>query len=253
MSDGPAFVLAHHKCATTWLAEILRAHCSENGLEFFGSLESGCPTPPNQPTDVVLYTNSLYETFLGRFGEQLPKSNGSVLHVIRNPLDIVVSAYYSHLNSHRVDRWPSLARQRETLRRLDKQAGMQATWVFLERADFHQVAVGPLFALRRWNFSDARFRTVRMEDLVGDQQVATAELRRTLGRDPSAAILRFTFEKLTGGRPKGVVDDHHHFRSGRRDQWIEEMDPSLARAIYAAYSELIDNFYPDVAQTIRAS
>lgn len=250
-TNTPAILLSHHKCATTWLGEILRGFCGQFDRKLYGSLESSCRTPPGQQFDIVFFTNSLYESCVVSCAEWLNHEPCRTLHVIRNPLDIVVSAYYSHLHSHRSDRWPALAQQRQVLRGLDRAAGMAATWTFLERADFHQAAVGPLFALRRWNFADRRIRTVRMEDLVNDAELARAELGSLLGRDPVDAIATQTFEKLSGGRSRGVVDDRHHFRSGKKDQWIDELDPSLARAIYETYRDLLDAFYPEVGANLR--
>jgi hypothetical protein len=252
MENIPAIFFSHHKCATTWLGEILKSYSAKFGLRFYGTLLSACQLPPDEHYDVILFTNSYYDAAAGTCEEWLNRSRQPALHMIRNPLDLVVSAYYSHLNTHAADRWPALARQRKILRKLDKAAGMMATWAFLERTDFHQWAIGPLFALRRWNYADRRISTLRMEDLVSDQELARSALGSRLGQDPSETIAQFTFEKVTGGRARGEVDDQHHYRSGRKDQWLEEMDISLAQAIYQSYQDLIDEFYPDVKAQLQA-
>lgn len=252
MNDIPAIFLSHHKCATTWLGEILKSYCAKHDLTLFGTQLSNWAPPPGQQFDVLILTNSFYESLASTCDDWLTRSPQPALHMIRNPLDLVVSAYYSHLNTHPSDKWPALAQQREILRKLDKVAGLLATWTFLERADFHHGAVGPLFALRRWNYADQRIKTLRMEDLVNDPELTRSELQNRLGRDPTDVIAEFTFEKITGGRSRGVVDDQHHYRSGNTDQWLEEMDVSLAQAIYRTYQTLIDTFYPDVKVKLQA-
>ena len=40
------------------------------------------------------------------------------------------------------------------------------TLAFLEQPDINVGAVGPLYSLRTWNYSDERFPVIRMEELV---------------------------------------------------------------------------------------
>lgn len=251
-ANVPSIFLTHHKCASTWLVQILERYGATFGRSLFRTHLSGFRPPQEEHFDLLLFTNSDYDYCTRNFQPWLDAAPLPALHVIRNPLDLVVSAYYSHLSSHPLDTWPELARQRDVLRRLDKTAGMLATWVFLERSDFYDGAVGPLYALRRWNFNDPRIKTLRMEELVDDQRLVRSELQSRLGADPAEIVAHLTFEKLSGGRARGVVDDHHHFRSGKPQQWREEMDTSLAHAVYREYQAIVDRFYPDVEQMLRA-
>ena len=91
-----------------------------------------------------------------------------------------------------------------------------------------------------------------MEDLIRDYGLVRSELQPLLGDDPADIISQFTFEKLSGGRPRGVIDNQNHFRSGSLHQWVQEMDLVLARAVYHAYKGLIDRFYPEVPQLLAA-
>ena len=252
MNTSPALFFSHHKCATTWLGELLARHCSRQGLKFSFTQLSGSGPTEEAGLDAFFFTNSLYEFCQVHCDKWLNQHPQPALHIIRNPLDLVVSAYYSHLNTHRVDRWPALAQQRAVLRKLDKRAGMIATWTFLERADFHMGVVGPLFSMRRWDYGDPRIKTLRMEDLVNDDQLARNELQVRLAGDAADVINELTFEKISGGRQKGTIDNQHHFRSGKSDQWLEELDVSLANAIYETYRSLINDYYPDVKAKLDA-
>jgi hypothetical protein len=149
LAKVPFILFTHHKCASIWLGHLLERYCAAFNKSFFNRRMSGFAPPADRNFDVLLFTNSDYQYCVQYFQPWLDSGSRPPLHVIRNPLDIVVSAYYSHLATHPVNEWPELARQRDVLRSLDKTSGMLATWVFLEQSDFDAGVVGPLFALRR--------------------------------------------------------------------------------------------------------
>lgn len=250
-ANALSIVFTHHKCASKWLVSVLTACSAAFDKPLFKTHLSRSSPPQGRNFDISLVVNSDYDTCIESYGPWLTPGSRPALHVIRNPLDIVVSAYYSHLSAHSLVDWPQLAHQRDILLSLDKTSGMLATWVFLERGDFHAGAIGPLSALRRWNFDDPRIKTVRMEDLVGDVEFARSELWSLLGEDPAEILSQFTFDKLSGGRPAGVVDNENHYRSGLPHQWMHEMDRSLARAICQSYKHIIDTYYPDVERLLK--
>ena len=251
MANPSSILFTHHKCGSSWLAQILEGYCAATSSALFRTHLSQEAPLPSAPCDVLLFTNSDYEFCTRQDQLWMTSVSPRMMHVIRNPLDLVVSAYYSHLSTHSLHTWPELAQQRSVLERLDKHAGMMATWVFLERSDFYNGATGPLFAMRRWDFDDERMSTVRLEDLVADHEYARAQLQDLLGGDPGKVMSDLTFEKLSGGRARGEVDNRHHYRTGAApDQWRQEMEPSLARAIYEEYRALIDRFYPAAGATI---
>jgi hypothetical protein len=247
----PSIFFTHHKCASTWLWHVLSKYSNDFALSLFGTNLSKVSPPENQSFDILLFVNSDYNFCAESCKHWLDSSFLPALHIIRNPLDIVVSAYYSHLYSHSLDRWPKLADQRGVLRNLDKKAGMVATYNFLERIDFDDGAVGPLFALQHWNFKDTRIKTLRMEDIVSDHKSFQSELQSLLAVDSTDIIQQFAFENLSGGRSKGVIDNQHHFRSGKPHQWLHEMDSSLAETIYHKYKAIIDSYYPEVELLLK--
>lgn len=187
-------------------------------------------------SDLVLLTNASYRYVRDRFAK--------ATHVIRNPLDLIVSAYYSHRNTHPLDGWPELEAQRRVLRSASEPDGMLLTIAFLEREEFYNGAVGPLYALRHWDFSDNRYSTIRMEDLVINPGLLSESLRtneksqRQLP-DPKA----FTFEAITG-RQVGQLDMISHYRSGAAEQWRQAL-PEVAQAYICTHFEpLLRRFYP---------
>jgi hypothetical protein len=234
MTICPLYVLTHHKCASTWLGRYINEYCELNAFSMFHSHLSG--VLPDRPSELAVLTNASYP-FLNT------KLNGG-LHIIRNPLDIIVSAYFSHRETHPLDGWPELVAQRRVLRSAQPHDGMLLTVSFLERDDFYRGAEGPLHALRHWDFTDERFTTVRMEDVVADPNGQIGAVLR--GRYPDTRLpeeSRHTFEAVAG-RELGKVDETSHYRSGKTDQWREALPPSVIDYVRAHFAPLLQRFYP---------
>jgi hypothetical protein len=232
-------VLTHHKCASTFVGIYLNKVCDLNDLRMFRS-NLGTARPE---FDLSLLTNATYRQIEDAI-------DGPAIHIIRNPLDIVVSAYYSHRSTHHLGGWPHLSDQRAILTRCSKEAGLFLTLAFLEQAEFYRDTPGPLHALRQWNFDDRRIRTVRMEDLVTD---VGSLLGETLGSSMPAGVdlpapEDFTFERITGGRRAGEVDEASHYRSGRPGSWRDELPEPIIAYVRAHFRDLLQRYYPDALE-----
>jgi hypothetical protein len=233
----PLNIVTHHKCASTWLQRYLAEFCELNAKEFFGSHYSRFAPPAS--AEVVALTNASYDFVEGTLQDGV--------HIIRNPLDIVVSAYFSHRNTHALDGWPKLSRQREVLRSAPEADGLFVTLSFLERDDFYDGAVGPLHALRHWNYADARFQTMRMEDMVRNPGAALGSI--LLSRFPESVLPvddNYSFEAMSGRRI-GKVDEASHYRSGKADQWRQALPPTIVKYIRTHYADILNAFYPESA------
>ena len=102
------------------------------------------------------------------------------VHVVRDPRDIVVSAYFSHLHSHSTDLWPELAAHRERLRSMPKTEGLMLEIEFRTEQ---------LAAMRDWDYGQEHVLEMRFEELV---------------RGPYASFLRMlTFLDLLDEREPG--------------------------------------------------
>jgi hypothetical protein len=231
-------VLTHHKCASTFVAFYLEKLCALNRLRMFRShLGTAQPQPES---DFSLLTNATYTQIEDAI-------DAPAVHIIRNPLDIIVSAYYSHRSTHSLDGWPHLRDQRRVLLQSSKEAGLFLTLAFLERTEFFPKTSGPLHALERWNFDDTRIRTIRMEDLVTD---ISSMLGQTVVNVMQTEINLpepedFSFERITGGRRVGEVDDASHYRSGRPGNWREELPEPIIAYVRAHFHDLLQRHYPD--------
>jgi hypothetical protein len=128
-----------------------------------------------------------------------------------------------------------------------KESGLFLTLAFLEQAKFFPKTPGPPHALRRWNFEDTRVRTVGMEDLLAD---VSSVLGQTLVNTMQATINLpdhedFKFERITGGRRVGEIDEASHYRSGRPGGWRDELPEPIIAYVRAHFHDLLQRYYPD--------
>ena len=242
--------LTHHKCGSAWLTGVLHAHYADRlGAAVYHSDRSDeFPDDPSAYRYCALI-NADYPFLKDRIRR--------AVHVVRNPLAIVVSAYFSHLLSHPTDRWPHLAAQRERLRGLSKADGLQATFEFVSSPTaFDHRAVGPLWGLAHFDYDDPRILTIRMEDLVAYPAVVLPRACEFLGEPCPADLLarldEHTFERKTGGRQAGDVDPAAHYRSGNPSDWVRHLSFDAARAISQEHADFMERFYPETAALLRA-
>ena len=108
--------LGHHKCGSSWLKNVFQAACDQAGLK-----DEVCWLGDTLPlnwhfqepwlkriaiqrkefldpkTSAISHINA-YPALIADLGNSIYKA----FHVIRDPRDVLVSGYFSHLNTHRV-------------------------------------------------------------------------------------------------------------------------------------------------------
>jgi hypothetical protein len=229
----------HHKCASTWLTRIGQKLCALNGFTHcatdLGSMR------PFSDKDISFILNAQYRNIFDTID-----SANNYFHIIRNPLSVVLSAYHSHLSTHPLTGWESLARQRTILEKVDPEIGMLLTLSFIESSYFYPQTNGPLCDMRSWDYEDERIVTLRMEDITADPGTFLETLSNThLLKDaklPDADD--FTFKKFSGRDP-GVVDPSSHYRSGSPDEWRNALPKSVIDYVRSHYRDLLERFYPE--------
>ncbi len=230
-------LFSHHKCATRWLEQYLLKLTSMNGLTFFRTDFSDEPRDP--VADIAFFGNTSYEFLI---------SQGLTgCHVIRNPLSVVVSAYYSHLKTHPTSVWPELVAHRSLLESMNRDDGLSLTLEFAMRPNITPRALGPLLAMRQWDYSDSRFTTLRMEDLVANPATTLSPIVRShfgsmIKHLPTDA--EFMFGRFANGRRVGEVDSESHYRSGSADAWRLELPQAVLGRVRAVFGDILQQFYP---------
>lgn len=291
MTDNQRRLLAyfgHHKCASTWIHRILAEATRVMGLRHaylhnpaqFGGDLAGYVA--RNRLDVISYVNA---DATQTSEVQIDKG----FHVIRDPRDLLVSAYFSHLRSHPTEDWPELEPHRDRLQRAAKSDGLMLEFEFSSPV-IDQIA--------GWDYEQPNVLELRQEDVTkapydhflrifdflgllddadytkGDRirydlrtawnaiaarapAVPTYPLRQLPGERLLGIVYEFRFAKISGGRKRGTEDEESHYRKGTPGDWRNHFDPPLLEAFQERYGDLVvDLGYEtdrDWGATIQAS
>lgn len=232
--DKPARLIVHcchHRVATVWFGRVLTALAQEFGWKYQACGQEQL----DSDTDIFLQNWSQVD--LGR----LPPYVGS--HVIRDPRDIMVSAYFYHLWCEE----PMITGKRPDLEGRSYQQVLNALpfdeGLALEIAESGQYIEG----MMAWDYADPNIIEIRFEDLVRDPKGEFGKVFRKYGFDDAAVenglrlVERFSFERMAGRRP-GQEDRRHHFRRGVPGDWRRHFSDRHRR--------LFKRLYPGVLQRL---
>lgn len=264
----------HHKCMTSWINRVIGRVCQEMGwrlVQVFDTTLSGVDPVASAASGpgFMTYTDPEPED-VARLGPFVG------FHVIRDPRDVVVSAYFSHLNSHPTENWPALVAHRERLRAAPKDDGLLLEMDF--RADqFRQML--------EWNYEQPNVLELKMEEMTADlydamvkafvfvgaaasgvtlkRRVASAVIGSArIGRTkqiysslvslaPNAAppampveqllpiIYEHRFSAFAEGRGRGEEDATSHYRKGLAGDWRNHFSDRHVDHFKARYNDLL--------------
>jgi Sulfotransferase domain len=168
----------HHKCASTWVWQLMHRVCREIGLRHYLVLYE---RSSNGHGPLTAYSNDGRERAKGSFERALLPERAAAagadfvscikadreqlealaptraFHVIRDPRDIIVSGYFSHRNSHPTNGIPGLAEHRERLREVSKEEGL------VLEMDF---SLQSLLDMAEWDYNRPEILELRLEELA---------------------------------------------------------------------------------------
>jgi hypothetical protein len=293
----------HHKCASTWVWQLMQRVSREIGLSHYSVLDEH--TPFEHAPLMAIGTNGYgAERSKGTFERASVRTRAEeagagfvscitadrqqqdvlaptrAFHVIRDPRDIIVSGYFSHLNSRPADHpgagaWglPHIAAHRERLESVSKEEGLVLEMDFARQE---------LLDLREWDYGRPEILELKLEDLStkpydgfvrifqhlqllpddepsGGRQLASVWRRRMLNRLSSrrglarlrrpmpltgeillGAVYRNRFEANTKGRPAGAEDKSSHYRKGVAGDWVNHFTPEVTAAFEERFDGLAD-------------
>jgi hypothetical protein len=204
------YYLGHHKCASNWMRKFMYEICqiiSYNYIVFGGDSSKNIASRWRHHT-CYLYVNSTTEHL-----ESVP-SHARGFHLIRDPRDVLVSDYYSRKNTHRVDT-PWKRNLRDYLVAHDLEEGLLH---MLDHCTYYEQIDG-------WNLgSRSNILDVRYEDLLVDEIGVFRKILQHLHISIPAEALQdiiesCSFKAMSGGRARGVEDQHSHYRKGMAGDW----------------------------------
>jgi hypothetical protein len=256
----------HHKCATSWVMSILRPVCREmnwkygnfhNPRMFAGNLHDYLVQNQYQ---FVSYINADAQHVSG---VQLPFKG---FHIIRDPRDIIVSSYFSSLNSHPTNQWPELITHREKIKTHPLDAGL-----LLEMDFIHDV----MEHLTAWNYNQPNVLELRFEEVTRDPYQSFLSIFEFLGcldnsvfshknritytlaalarrafkflpsgsKVPADVLLgrvyQNRFSKKSAGRAQGSENTKSHYRKGISGDWANYFTREHRAAFKQKYGNLV--------------
>lgn len=262
--------LGHHKCGTSWFTQILWHLSADLGLKFRGFNRSEqfeelglTEVVKQEGIDWLSLRNATWKNV-----EELPAFRG--FHVVRDPRDILVSGYFSHLKTHHLTS-ETMIEARKQLSELSKEDGLIA--------EMNGISRGVLAQISEWNYGEREeILELRMEDVSANpsgkfreifthlgcySEDATLSLgnrvaflvnrlhRRSKGlslvKFPSRQISSFhleaqleksSFQRLSKGRTQGEVDEKSHYRSGKHGDWRNHFTPKVLEAFKENFGDI---------------
>lgn len=186
--------------------------------------------------DLALFTNSKALNCLSyvnadmKFVSQLHRFRG--FHIIRDPRDLAVSAYFSHKHSHSVNHWPELIEHRNILLQNNIKSGLLMDFEFTNTLTTDGYNIGVFRNMTEWNYHQENVIELRYEKFFIEIIGTLTELFCRLGLIGNGhetkilqdVLLKYSFKKLSDGRKSGQVDPHHHYRGGRSGEWRQYFD-----------------------------
>ena len=260
----------HHKAATTFIGQsVVREVCRNIGMRW---------SIVNQPADfdcnLTNYSRKKSIDFLAYVNADdsfVKKIDIPFIgfHVIRDPRDVIISAYFSHRNSHSVDGWPELSDHRAKLRNDNFEEGLLRELDFIFDLMTDGASLHPFKSMAEWDYTRNNILELRYEDMVGKSKDFFVELFEFLGlvkprqfeynskiinklfpgkhrklpciqKSKLDLILdRTSFASVSGGRKLGIEDTTSHYRKGIPGEWKSQFSEKVKEKFKEVYPGLV--------------
>lgn len=259
----------HHKGATTWIRNIVYNVCFELGIKpatvgFSNKFEHDLKTfIERERIDFLSYV-------LADFKYVSTLDNFKGFHVVRDPRDVIVSGYFSHLYSHSTDKWKKLIPHREKLEKVSKEHGL-----FLEM-EFSKQTLEDVY---NWNYSLPNILELKMENIIQNPYESFVEVFQFLGildkskmsvrerllysasnlmarkvrrytpfqvstnKMPTDRVLEIVYKnrfyEKAKGRGRGKEDVKSHYRKGIAGDWKNHFNEEHVKFFKDNYNDLL--------------
>lgn len=203
----PRIYFGHHKCASSYIQWVVELAAKKFDYSFVQYMQNEYYIPSHQ---VITIRNSNEE-----YMHLVEETDFIGFHVIRDPRDIAVSGYFSHLYTHPIDQWADLVDHRALLASLPFTDGLIAELEYLYNV-FNSIAT--------WNYNRPNVLEIWYKELSDNEfnffRKVFDYLNVPLNDDDLREMLdNYNYKSLSGGREKGDEDIHKHYRKGIEGDW----------------------------------
>lgn len=196
------------------------------------------------------------------------------VHIIRDPRDVLISGYFSHLKTHPVLS-SEMAAERALLQSLNKEEGLiksmdgingrtldeMGEWNYDENSDIVEMRLEtmsgqPQESLRRilahgkWISEEPRegddplvLRFMGLVNQAWRRSRGVSLFHCRLSRMSEGAFNRLDrwvgFERLSGGRKPGQINENSHYRKGVSGDWVNNFTPEVKAAFKKRFGDLV--------------
>lgn len=228
-------VATHHKTGTVWMDGVFKMIAGDLGARYV-TLRSEDVRPRDlDHGPFVLFS---YDSEFGDLSSLLDREDVRILHLIRDPRDVLISAMHYHKASREswlhepIPGYDNLSYQRV----LQKLPTKFAQYVF----EMDNSSASTFRDMEKWHYGRANCFEARYEDLRQDTQlVAWRRIMTFLGLDAEEQVLgsrRFWQNSLFGGLSRL---GNRHVRSGSIAQWRREFTQELAAAFLKRFPQTL--------------
>jgi len=244
----------HHKCASSYFVDILLQLRIETSSTIRFNPEKYTVKKSN--ADIVIFQNSTIDSL------KFISDNFKGIHVIRDPRDIVVSAYFSHLKTHKEQSW--LLEHREKLQKISKDEGL------FEVMDFMK---GQMEDFNSWNYNDDRIFELKFETMLEKPEVLLEGFKFLAFEENNSSFVLWTknilkkmknrgvplpkinigvpgvrlnkviqdhsFKTKARGRTPGKSDNQSHYRKGTSGDWKNHFNEEHIRYFKKNYGDVL--------------
>lgn len=236
-------VATHHKTGTVWMDGVFKAIAQDLGAEYidFDSQAQRLAEKLDRPF-ILLNTDSNFRQHAGL----LDRPDVRILHVIRDPRDVVISAMHYHKKANEswlhepVPGYDNVTYQR----RLKELPSRYHQYVF----EMDHSSAGTVHDMQRWQYDRPNAFEARYEELRLDRELTYwSRISAFLGFDQKEREVcrqRFWDNSLFGGLS---TLGNKHVRNGDIQQWKREFNVGLAYAFLARFPRALQKlgYEPD--------
>lgn len=225
----------HHKCGTTWFSTTLRNISKRFGLNF----QSCSQKKLNPNTDIWLQWHSKVNF------KNLPEFSGT--HMIRDPRDVTISAYFYHLWSH--EDWCNIPRKeyggksyQQYLKGLSKEEG-----IFVEMSN--TLAEGNTTGniikdFTNWNYNVPNILELKYDEVILNPNYWFRKILKHYGFNQKEIsrgmkiVEKYSF-KVRAGRKLGEESKKSHLRKGTPGDWKNHFNEDHKNEFKKLYGDLL--------------
>jgi hypothetical protein len=231
-------VATHHKTGTVWMSSVFKAISRKLRANYIDFWDNYAKLDPLLKPPFVVFN---YDSTFRQHSSLLRRDDVRILHLIRDPRDVLISAMHYHKSSDEpwLHRTPPANDDVTYQSKLNSFATPHEQYLF----ELENSTNTTIEDMLDWQYGRANCMDVRYEDLFQDRSLELwCSILTFLGYDESEhAVCKDCFWQYSlFGQAPGA--NRRHARSGEVAQWRHEFTPKLAKAF-------VDRF-PDALQLL---